>query len=94
MQLLLLALLFNGATLIQLPGLIAGTVVDPSGAAVPNATVRLEISGRTVDEISDGQRRAIPVDVRSLRTLARGCYRSRIHRGRCTGVSRLPERFR
>ena len=47
---LLLALLLNGAALIQLPGLITGAVVDPSGAAVPNATVRLEMSGRTVDE--------------------------------------------
>ena len=54
MQLVLLALLFNGATLIQLPGLITGAVVDPSGAAVPNATVRLEMSGRTVDEIRTG----------------------------------------
>ncbi len=51
---LLLALLFNGAALIQLPGLITGAVVDPSGAAVPNATVRLEMSGRTIDEFRTG----------------------------------------
>ena len=54
MQHVLLALLLNGATLIQLPGLITGAVVDPSGAAVANATVRLEMSGRTVDEIQTG----------------------------------------
>src|SRR5688572_4876438 len=54
MQLVLFALLFNGATLFQLPGLITGAVVDPSGAAVPNATVRLEMSGRTVDEFRTG----------------------------------------
>ena len=28
--------------------------MDPSGAAVPNATVRLEMSGRTVDEVRTG----------------------------------------
>ncbi len=50
----LLALLFNGAALIQLPGLITGAVVDPSGAFVANATVRLEMSGRTVDEVRTG----------------------------------------
>src|SRR5687767_8508541 len=54
MQLVIFALLFNSAALIQLPGLITGTVVDPSGAAVPNATIRLEMSGRTVDEIRTG----------------------------------------
>jgi outer membrane receptor protein involved in Fe transport len=54
MQLLFLALLFNGATLIQLPGVITGAVVDPSGAAVANATVRLEMSGRVVDEFRTG----------------------------------------
>ena len=54
MPLVLLALLFNGATLIQLPRVVTGAVVDPSGAAVPNATVRLEMSGRTIDEIRTG----------------------------------------
>ena len=54
MQLCLFALLFNAATLVQSPGLITGTVVDPSGAAVPDATVRLEVSGRTIDEFRTG----------------------------------------
>src|SRR5690349_21100125 len=54
MQLLVLALLLNGAALIQLPGLISGAVADPSGAAVPYATVRLEMAGRTVDEVRTG----------------------------------------
>src|SRR5688500_19738978 len=54
MQLVIFALLFNSAALIQLPGVITGAVVDPSGAAVPNATIRLEMSGRTVDEIRTG----------------------------------------
>ena len=39
---------------VQSPGFIAGTVVDPSGAAIPNATVRLEMSGRTIDEFHTG----------------------------------------
>jgi len=50
---LLLVLLFNSA-LIQLPGLITGTVVDPFGAVIPNASVRLEMSGRIVDEFRTG----------------------------------------
>src|SRR5687768_8424196 len=50
---LLLVLLFNSA-LIQLPGLITGAVVDPFGAVIPNATVRLEMSGRIVDEFRTG----------------------------------------
>jgi outer membrane receptor protein involved in Fe transport len=54
MQLCLVALLFNVATLVQSPAFITGTVVDPSGAAVPNATVRLEMSGRTIDEFHTG----------------------------------------
>ena len=54
MQLLLLALLVNGATFMQLPGFITGAVVDPSGAAVPDATVRLELAGRTIDEFRTG----------------------------------------
>jgi outer membrane receptor protein involved in Fe transport len=53
-QLLVLALLFNGAALIQSPALITGTVIDPSGAAVANAIVRLEMSRRTVDEFKTG----------------------------------------
>src|SRR5947207_2768078 len=37
---------------------IAGTVIDSSGAPIPNATVRLETSGATIDEVmtsSDGR---------------------------------------
>lgn len=50
----LFALFFNMAALGQSPGLITGTVVDPSGAAVPNATVRLEISSGPIDEFRTG----------------------------------------
>lgn len=54
MPLVLLALFFHAAALVQLPGVVTGVVVDPSGAAVPNAAVRLEMSGRTVDESRTG----------------------------------------
>lgn len=42
---ILVALLLNVAGLGPTGGLIAGTIVDASGAAVPDATVRLEIAG-------------------------------------------------
>src|SRR5436190_3598745 len=37
---------------------MAGSVIDSSGAPIPNATVRLETSGATIDEVrtaSDGR---------------------------------------
>ena len=52
---LLLALLLNVAALGPVcPASFTGTVVDPSGAAVPNATVRLEASGGAIDEFRTG----------------------------------------
>ena len=44
MQALLLALLLIAGASGQ-AGLVTGTVVDSSGAPIPNATVRLDVSG-------------------------------------------------
>jgi outer membrane receptor protein involved in Fe transport len=52
-SILMLALVFH-ATLAGQPALVAGTVFDSSGAAVPGATVRLEASGVTIAEGSTG----------------------------------------
>src|SRR5205807_4147494 len=51
---LLFALFLNVAAINQAPTILAGTVVDASGAAVPDASVRLEASGRTIDEYRTG----------------------------------------
>ena len=58
MQLVLLALLFNGATLIQLPGLITGTVVDPVGSGRPEchgASRDIRAHGRRSPDGQPGQ---------------------------------------
>src|SRR5437879_263173 len=51
---LLFALFLNVAAMNQAPMLVTGTIVDASGAPVPDATVRLEVSGRTMDEYRTG----------------------------------------
>src|SRR3990172_8168211 len=53
MQTLLLALLLNVAAAGQ-SGFVTGTVVDSTGAPVPNATVRLDVSGMTMAETGTG----------------------------------------
>jgi outer membrane receptor protein involved in Fe transport len=50
----LLAAVFNAAILMQSPAVVTGVVVDSSGAAVPDAAVRLEIAGRTIDQFRTG----------------------------------------
>ena len=50
--LLFILLTLGGATQPGAP--ITGTVLDPSGAPVPNASVRLESSGATVAEFRTG----------------------------------------
>ena len=64
MQGLLLALVTNVALAAQ-AGVVGGTVVDPSGAPVEAATVRLDTSGVTIDE---------------FRTLADGHFEFRVQR--------------
>lgn len=54
MQPWLFAFALNVAALAQSGGVISGVVVDPSGALVPAATVRLEASGRTIDQSRTG----------------------------------------
>jgi outer membrane receptor protein involved in Fe transport len=54
MHLSVLAAVFNAAILMQAAGVISGVVVDSSGAAVPFAAVRLEISGRAIDQFRTG----------------------------------------
>jgi outer membrane receptor protein involved in Fe transport len=51
MQAVVLALLLIAATSAQEPTAITGTILDPLGVPVPNATVRLEASGVAVDEV-------------------------------------------
>ena len=48
-----LALLLNAGAAGQ-AGLLTGTVVDSSGAPIPNATVRLDVSGATMAEADTG----------------------------------------
>jgi outer membrane receptor protein involved in Fe transport len=50
----LLAAVFNAAVLMQSSGTVTGVVLDSSGAAVPEATVRLAIAGRTIDQFRTG----------------------------------------
>jgi iron complex outermembrane recepter protein len=50
----LFALVFNTAVLAQAAGVIAGVVVDSTGAAVQNADVRLEMAGRTIGQLRTG----------------------------------------
>src|SRR5688572_26347913 len=57
--------LFLTAGLLQPAGPIAGLVLDPSGSAVPDAVVRLEVGGTAINEMqtaTDG-RFAFPADV-------------------------------
>ncbi len=54
MQPWLFALALNVAVLAQSAGAVSGLVVDASGAAVPDATVRLEVSGRAIDQFRTG----------------------------------------
>ena len=54
MQPWLFALALNVAALAQSGSGISGVVVDGSGAVVPDATVRLEVSGRTIDQSRTG----------------------------------------
>ncbi len=49
----LFALVLNAAVL-QSPGVVAGVVVDASGAPVPDATVRFEMAGGTIDQFRTG----------------------------------------
>ena len=51
---LLLALVVSLAAAAQTAAPLAGTILDPSGAAVPNASVRLEASGATIAEVRTG----------------------------------------
>src|SRR5262245_29671303 len=50
----LFALVFNIAVPAQPAGVITGVVVDSTGAAVPNADVRLEMPGRTIGQLRTG----------------------------------------
>ena len=50
----LLIILITLAAATQPGAPITGTVLDPSGAAVPNASVRLEASGATIAEYRTG----------------------------------------
>lgn len=50
----MVALLLNLIGLGQPAGRISGTVVDPQGAAVPNASVRIETASAPLDEVRTG----------------------------------------
>jgi len=54
MRALVLALLLSSAGASGQAGLVTGTVVDTSGAPIPNATVRLDVSGATMAEAGTG----------------------------------------
>ena len=54
MQPFVVALLLHFAQPNQAPAPIAGTVADPQGRTVINATVRLEVAGRAVEEVRTG----------------------------------------
>ena len=87
MQPFLSALLFNVAALGQSRASLPEQSSDPSGAAVPDATVRLEMSGRTIDEFrtaSDGR-----FEFKATRPVAaHRCHRRRLRAGRRAGVGR------
>ena len=52
MQTWLFALMFNGSVMAQAAGTaITGVVLDPSGARIADATVRLVVADQTIDEL-------------------------------------------
>ena len=54
MTTLLLGLVINVAAGMLTTATVTGTILDPSGAPVPNATVRLEESGVTLGDFRTG----------------------------------------
>jgi outer membrane receptor protein involved in Fe transport len=65
---LLFLLLLSPGAASQLSAPVSGTVLDPSGAPIPNASVRLEASGATVAEYRTGNdgRFAFTIDTQGI----------------------------
>src|SRR5439155_10653866 len=75
---LLLVLMVNLAAAAQGAALLTGAILDPSGAPVPNASVRLEVAGATIDEFQTGNDGRFQFPIESSRNLP-GLMRPALH---------------